>query len=368
MAHPVSEADGSTQAPFVSRDPWPALWPAIDRVLDRLDVDALSKHGLGPLVAHRLRMLGRPVVDRLQREERAAAAAHLVAPTLLARARAAYDGPLVMLKGPEVSARYPARSRRFGDIDLLAGDADAAQAALLAAGFRLQDRDWPPPGYDLDRSPHYHHHPLEWPGLALRIEVHKSVKWPKGLKAPRSPEIIEAAVPSSLGIDGLLVPDPRHQTVLLASHAWGEVVMRHLRELLDVTLFVHGADRAELARVAATWGFQPGWRTTVGVADWLFHGASEPSAVKVWARYLRTLREPTVVEMHVQEWIAPFWLVPPRRALRKTAAALGRDLRPEPNQTRGEKLRQTMLAVRHPLANESEHDRRSRRAGTRPRS
>lgn len=365
MAHPNSEADDPH---LVTGSPWPELWPAIDRALDRLDVDSLSKHGLGPLAAHRLQMLGRQVDDRLLREQRAAGAAHLVAPTLLARARNAYDGQLIMLKGPEVTARYPARSRRFGDIDLLAGDADAAQAALLAAGFRLQDRDWPPPGYDLDRHPHYHLHPLEWPGLALCVEVHKSVKWPKGLKPPRSEEIAEAAVPSSLGIDGLLVPDPRHQAVLLASHAWGEVVMRHLRELLDVTLFAHDADRAELARIAASWGFQPGWRTTVSVPDWLFYGEPEPSAVKVWARYLRTLREPTVAEMHIQEWLAPFWLVPPRRALRKTAAAVGRDLRPEPNQTWGEKLRQTWLAVRHPLAAESAHDRRSRRAGTRPRN
>lgn len=366
MEHLVSEADGSPEASRATGDPWAELWPAVDLFLDRLDVAALSKHGLGPLAAYRLRELGRPVAERLQREERAAAAAHLVAPALLARARAAYDGPLVMLKGLEVTARYPARARRFGDIDLLAGDADAAQAALLAAGFRLQDRDWPPPGYDAVRRPHYHLHPLEWPGLALRIEVHKRVKWPKGFAAPPTEEIIEAAVPSSVGIDGLLVPHRDHQAVLLASHAWGEVVMRHLRELLDVTLFAWGADRADLGRVAARWGFQPGWQTTIDVADWLFFGAPEPSAVRIWARYLRTLREPTVVEMHVQEWLAPFWLVPPRRALRKTASAVARDLRPEPGQTWWEKLRQTVLAIRHPLASESEHDRRSGRGDARP--
>src|SRR5204863_952626 len=183
------------------------------------------------------------------------------------------DGPLVLLKGPEVAQRYPTRARRFGDLDLLPEDAEAAQAALLAAGFRLEDRDWPPPGYDDRRRPHYHLHPLEWPGLALRVEVHRRVKWPKGFEAPRNEDLFDAAVPSSLMIDGLLVPHPRHQAVLLASHAWGEVAMRHLRELFDVAVFVDDAERDELARVAEHWGFRRGWETTLAVADWLLrHG------------------------------------------------------------------------------------------------
>lgn len=363
MEQPAPETDSLTQA---THDPWPALWPAIDRFIDVLDEQALSAHGLGPLAAYRLRALGRPISDRLGREARAAGAAHMVAPTLLSRAAAAYDGPFVMLKGLEVAARYPGRARRFGDIDLLAGDAEEAQAALLHAGFQLQDRDWPPPGYDEVCNPHYHMHPLVWPGLGLRIEVHKRVKWPKGLAAPPSEEIIAAAVPNRFGVEGLLVPDARHQAVLLATHAWGEVVMRNLRELLDVTLFAERADRDELAGIAARWGFQPGWKTTVAVADWLFYGAPEPSAIRVWARYLRTLREPTVAEMHVQEWVAPFWLVPPRRAVRKTWLAVLRDLRPEPDQTWAAKLRQTGLAILHPLARASEHDRRSRESGVRP--
>jgi hypothetical protein len=364
MENPAPATDSPPQA---SPDLWADLWPAIDRFIDVLDEEALSQHGLGPIVAYRLRALGRPVPELFAREERAAGAAHMVAPALLARACAAYDGPLVMLKGLEVAARYPARSRRFGDIDLLADDADAAQDALLGAGFRLQDRDWPPPGYDLVRNPHYHMHPLVWPGLGLRLEVHKRVKWPKGLVAPPTREIIEASVPNTFGVEGLLVPDARHQAVLLATHAWGEVVMRNLRELLDVTLFAAELDRAELARIAARWGFQPGWKTTLAVADWLYRGRSEPAAVKVWARYLRTLREPTVAEMHVQEWVSPFWLVPPQRALRKTWLAVLRDLRPEPHQTWGAKLRQTGIAILHPLSRASEHDRRSRESGVRPR-
>lgn len=359
---PVSAAGAGHDRLQPASGQWTIEWSAVDRLLERLDSVAIRGHGLGPLAAYRLRSLGRVPDEELCREERAAAAAHLVAPALLARARAAYDGRLALVKGPEVALRYPGRARRFGDLDLLPDDAEAAQAALLAAGFRLQDRDWPPVGYDEQRRPHYHLHPLEWPGLALRIEVHKRVKWPKGLEPPRTAEILEAAVPSSLGIDGLLVPDPLHHAVLLASHAWGEVAMRHLRELLDVAVFVADDDRDELARVAGRWGFGRGWNTTVAVGDWLLRGGPEPLAVRVWARYLRSLRDPNVLEMHVQEWLAPFWLAPPRQALQRLGAALARDLRPEPDQTWREKGRQTVRAILNPLTPASEHRRRSGRS------
>ena len=40
------------------------------------------------------------------------------------------------MKGPEVAAHYPVPSDRpFGDLDLLVEDPEAAQRALIAAGF-----------------------------------------------------------------------------------------------------------------------------------------------------------------------------------------------------------------------------------------
>jgi hypothetical protein len=341
------------------------LWNAVDHLIDRLGVDESCEHGLGPLAARRLRLLGQPLPERLAREERAAMSSNLVAPTLLARARAAYGGPLVMLKGPELTVRYPDRARRFGDLDLLPGDAEEAQAALLAAGFRLQGREWPPEGYDNIRRPHYHLHPLEWPGLGLRVEIHKHVKWPEGIPPPSNDEIFEAAVPASLGIEGLTVPDPSQHAVILASHAWGEVSMRRLRQLVDVMAFVDDRDREPFRRVARAWGFGLGWQTTLRVADWLFAGAPKPLSVRAWARYLETLREPRVIEMHVQEWISPFWMVPPQIATRLAAAAIARDVRPEIGQTWSDKIAQTLSAVRHPLSPKSEHDRRTS-AASRP--
>jgi hypothetical protein len=336
------------------------LWEGVDRLLGRLTPELASEHGLGPLAARRLRLSGEEIPERLLREERAGRTATLIAPALLERIREAYDGPLLLLKGPELVARYPDAARRFGDLDLLAGDAEEAQAALLAAGFRLEERPrWPPRGYDDVRRPHYHLHPLEWPGLALRIEVHKHVKWPDGLRPPSNEELFEAALPSTVGVEGLVAPSPHHHAVLLVSHAWGEIPMRSLRQLVDVLAFVDDDERSELGRLAARWGIGRGWRSTLAVADWLVLDASEPRLVGVWARYLRELREPNVFEMHVQEWLSPFWLTTARPAARKAFSAALRDLRPEPDQTWAGKLRQTIRALTHPRSSTSEHYLRS---------
>lgn len=342
------------------------LWGGVSRLLQRLPPKLAAEHGLGPLAARLLRLAGDEVPEHLLREERASRAATIVAPVLLERAREAYSGPLLLVKGPELTVRYPGAARRFGDLDLVAGDAEEAQASLLAAGFRLQDRRWPPEGYDEVRHPHYHLHPLEWPGLALRIEIHKHVKWPEGLRPPRNEELFEAGVPSVVGVEGLLAPHPDHHAVLLSSHAWGEIPMRKLRQLVDVLAFVEDSDRDELRRLAASWGIERGWSSTLTVADWLLRDAPEPRLVGIWARYLRELREPNVLEMHVQEWLSPFWLAPPRAATRKAFRAVLRDLRPRPSQTRRGKVRQTILALTHPLSSTSEHRVRSgyRRSAT----
>jgi hypothetical protein len=324
-----------------------------------LTPELATEHGLGPLAARRLRLADEAVPDHHLREERASRTAALVAPSLLQRARDAYDGPLLLVKGPELSARYPDGARRFGDLDLVAGDAEEAQAALLAAGFRLQQRDWPPEGYDDVRRPHYHLHPLVFPGLGLRIEIHKHVKWPDRLRPPSNEELFEAAVPSVVGVPGLLTPHPDHHAVVLVSHAWGEVPMRRVRQLVDVLAFVDDGDRAKLRQLAAGWGIERGWTSTLAVGDWLLLGHPEPRLVGVWARYLRELREPNVLEMHVQDWLSPFWLTTPRPAAHRTFDAVLRDLRPKPNQTWKAKLRQTMRALTHPRRARTEHYVRS---------
>jgi hypothetical protein len=329
------------------------LWEGVDRLLERLGPKLVDEHRLGPLAARWLRLRGEPVPEQLAREERAARAARLVAPALLARVREAYDGPLLLLKGPELARLYPDGARRLGDLDLLALDAERAQEALLAAGFREQ-----PDKSVLDYTKHHHLRPVEWPGLALAVEVHRRVMWPGGLPAPRNEQLFEAAVPSVVA-EGILSPDPHHHAILVASHSWGEVPMRTVRELIDVLVLTNDDAREDLARLARSWNFDRGWRATIAAADWLLQEGEEPRFVRYWARYMRQLREPTVFEMHLQAWLSPFSLTRPQIAVRLSAAAVLRDLRPWAEEGWGSKTRRIAHALRHPLSPKSAHDRRS---------
>jgi len=331
-------------------------WDVVEGLIDGLEPDLVSEHGLAPFGARMLRLADKPVPESFAREHRAAATANLVAPSLLARLRAAYDGPLLLFKGPELAGRYPDRMRRFSDLDLLAGDAHEAQAAFLAAGFRLQDCEWPPQGYDEERRPHFHLHPLEWPGLALRVEVHHGVNWPEALEPPANAELFDQAVPASVGVDGLLAPHPNHHAILIASHGWSKLPV--LRDLIDVMLFVEDGQRDELCRIARAWRFDRGWSASLALAEWLLADGPEPGFARLWANYLRHLREPTVIEMHLNQWLSPFWLLPRRAAARRSGVAVARDLRPWPDQPWSEKWRRIARALSNPLSPKSEHDRR----------
>jgi hypothetical protein len=123
--------------------------------------------------------------------------------------------------------------------------------------------------------------------------------------------------------------------------------------------FVDDGNRPELRRPAARWAIERGWSSTVAIGDWLLREHPEPRLVGVWARYLRELREPTVLEMHVQEWLSPFWLTTSRPAARRAFHAVLRDLQPKPNQTWRAKGRQTVRALAHPRRTRTEHYVRS---------
>jgi hypothetical protein len=330
------------------------LWEGVEQRLEGLEPGLVRDNGLGAFAARVARLRGEDAPEQLAREERAARAAALVAPVVLARVRAAYDGPLLLVKGPELSRRYPDGTRGFGDLDLIAADPEQAQAALLAAGFLQRLETVAPDFYDR----HHHLHPLEWPGLALPIEIHRRVMWPRGFEAPANDELFEAALPASFGVEGLLVPDPRHHALLLAAHSWGEDPMRKLRDLVDVLAFTEDDTRNELARLARRWGFERGWNATLAVADWLLRGGPEPRFVGVWARYLRELREPTVLEMHVRAWLLPFSIASPLHATRLSAAALLHDLRPTPYENWDAKLHRTVQAVLHLGSPRSQHHTR----------
>jgi Uncharacterised nucleotidyltransferase len=330
------------EAPRISSNA--ALWSRVDTILDTLAPQQALSHGLGPLAANRLRATGQPVPPALAQEEKGARLAAMVAPRILERAREAYDGPLVLFKGPEVASRYPGKMRLFTDLDLLVPDARAARAAMLAAGFdEVED---PTNQYGVLE---HHLTPVKLGQLPLQIELHSKPKWPRRLLQPGPTELFETVVPASLGVAGLSAPDPARHALLLATHAWAHGALRWARDLLDVTLLAAEADRAEIAEIAESWGIARLWASTSAAADWLFGpGEEAPRSVKVFARHLFDLREATVLENHLERWVSSFWLLPPAPALRRSVFEVVRDFQPdERGEPRRAKAFRIARSVRH---------------------
>jgi hypothetical protein len=279
-------------------------------------------------------------------EERAAAVSMLTAVPLLERIREHHEGPLLLVKGPDVARLYPGTARRFGDLDLLFEDAAEVHATLAANGFvEVEDPDF-------EFTPDHHHlQPLRWPTLPLLVEVHKAPNWPRAAARPAPlAEIREARVPSALAVDGLWTPAPLHQALILAVHAWSHVPLHTLRDLIDVAAVAAPLDERELERTAKRWGIGRIWRTTSDAIDAVFYGGRETVPLRIWARHLERIRKQSFLESHVSRLLRPYWEAPAHRATLSLARALGDAVTPLPGETWGEKLRRIGRAVRDPRA------------------
>jgi hypothetical protein len=317
------------------------LWRAVDELLDGADVAGIRANKLGALAARLRRRAGRPVPPPLAGDERGAAVAVTMARPLLEHVRSVCDGPLVLLKGPEVARLYPGSARTFGDVDLLAGDAQAAQRALIAAGYPEVDD----PDHFLD---HHHLQPLKSPMVGLKVELHTAPLWPPGTKPPPLAEILERSVPSAVGVDGIAAPDPVHHAVILAAHAWSHDPLQTLRDLVDIAAVSAGCSEAELARTADAWGIPKVWRTTRAATAALFEGRRTTVPLLTWARHLRSVRERTLLDSHLMRWLHVFWELPPGAAVGDLRAAVRLTLLPAPGESWREKLARTSHSFRHP--------------------
>jgi Uncharacterised nucleotidyltransferase len=313
-------------------------------------LEDLERHGLQLLAARRWRTLGRPVPNRLLAHERASAAVSLAVPAVLGRIRAAYNGDLLLLKGPEAAMAYPDPAQRpYGDIDLLVADSRAAQLALIAAGFE--------PLGDEGRYVGLHHlRPLRLPGLPLLVEVHHAPKWPDGHEPPTTAELVELGMPARCGVDGILSLPPAYHAVLLAAHAWAHSPLDHLRHLLDVALVAGDAEQTDWSRLAERWGASHFWDATVAALNALFGDARSPISLRLWGRHLASVRERTVFEKHLTSWVSPLWCFAPLKGLREGAAAFLSDLRPSGKEPWRDKLVRTRLALANASVSASRHD------------
>jgi Uncharacterised nucleotidyltransferase len=319
-----------------------ALFDGVDALIDSApELADLRAHGLHLLAARRWRELGRQVPRELLDDEIFAAFLVLTAPAVVKQVREAWTGPIVLLKGPVVAARYPDPGLRpYRDLDLLVGDAPAAQEALLAAGFVAVG----------DRDEAHHLRKLRSPNLPLTVEVHSRPKWIAGLAPPPLEEILAAAVDAPIGIDGVLAPAAHHDAMLLTGHLWAHDPLTQLLRVVDVAVTAEASDRRELDALARAWGIGRPWRTTMAVVDSLLLGVgSHPWALRLWARSMRSGREPRVFEAHLNRAVSPFWSSAPRRAFGALVRSLFSLLTPMP----GESWRSKVVRVRNQLANPS---------------
>jgi hypothetical protein len=342
-------ADGFDGAAAAASGGAAMLWRGLERRFGAADPARLRLHGLGPIAAGWLRRRRETVPDDLQLEERAAAAAMLAVEPLLTRVRAACDGPLLLMKGPEIAVRYPNGARAFGDVDLLALDARSVHRQLRAAGF-VEVGD--------PRLFHGIHHlrPLSCPRLPLVVEIHSKPKWLDRLPPPPVAEIFDTAVPARVGVDGVLAASPERHALLVAAHAWAHEPLCRLRDLVDVAAVAADADPGDIDRLADELGAGRLWRTTCAAVDAVLLGGRVPLAVRLWARHLSAARERTVLEAHVQELVSGYWALPPGVAFAQTRRAVARDLLPAPEETWTAKLSRTIRAWRNAVEPISKHD------------
>jgi hypothetical protein len=315
-------------------------------------VPGLVAHGLGPLMAQWFERMGLPLPVVAHEELRTATLAQLLAPPLVRRIRDTVDGPLLLFKGPEVAALYPRGGRRFSDVDLLSPHGRAVQDALVGSGFVEVDHE----SYSLTND-HHHFHPIRFPPFGLNVEIHSQPNWPSLVaKPPPVDEILEASVPASIGVDGISAPMRAHHALLLASHSWRHAPLERLRDLLDIALLVDGLPEAELTQIASRWGIGRLWGATAASVDALFHGGREPLPFRLWAAHLRTARQPTVFENHLQRWLPPYWEAPPRRAAAQTIRTAVHELTPGPGDTWRTKVARTVSAIFHPAETAAARD------------
>ena len=329
-------------------------WDRVDALVDASPgLHDLRAHGLHLFAPRRWRRSGAPLPAGLVREELEATWRMHAASRVLAEIRAACDGPIMLVKGPAVAARFPdPATRPFVDLDLIVPDAQATQAALLRAGFRLS-------GDPADYPSHLHHlPPVHTPAHPIPIEVHSELKWVDGVKAPSFDVLAADAESTALGVEGILTPSTVNHALVLAGHLWAHDPLTRLLRILDVAVMMDASDQQRLAATARGWEMARLWRSTATVADALF-GASggDPWPLRTWARGLRSAREPSVSELHLSRLLSPLAIYPPGGAVRALAAAVAGFALPHDGEPWRRKLARTAQQVARPSMRRSEHVR-----------
>jgi hypothetical protein len=330
-----------------------ALWNGVEALAARAPgVRALKAHGLQLFRVRSRRRAGLPVAEELARDERLAALTAATAPLLLRCVRDALPGRVLLLKGPEVAARFPDPALRpFKDLDLLVEDPQTAQRMLIARGFREVGSP------RLYRGIH-HLRPLHLPGQPLLVELHARPKTPPWVEPPPAAELIARAVPSSTGVDGVETVPPDEHALLVACHGWSHGPLRRALDIVDVLAVAAETPRARLDALASCWRMEELWRATIAAAEAVLLGRGLPWTLRTFARPLLAARDQTVLEGHLESLLAPFAGLSARPACALAATRLRGDLRPAQGETWGGKARRSGFALRRAFEPRRDHEQK----------
>jgi hypothetical protein len=132
--------------------------------------------------------------------------------------------------------------------------------------------------------------------------------------------------------------------------------------MVDIAALLPEVDRDEALSVARELGAERLWKGTLRACEQLLLREGPPTlAERTWARSLWQVRDRTVVEAHLEDWVSSFWILPPAGAFRASARALARELAPREGDTWSAKRRRTRLALGHAFMRKSQHDRAVRK-------
>lgn len=337
-------AEGRRRRAWRAAEGWAARAP---EVID------LQEHRLELAAAGPLRDRGLALPDEVQEMERLATLVDLTIPEVLEQVATHAAEPVIVFKGIEVAAHYPADAARFfHDLDIIVRDAPAVQRRLLAAGF-----------YEVGDPSVYEdiHHlrPLKWPGCPVVVEVHHAPKWHEGSTPPPTEELFARAVPSRADPDRLLALDPAAHALVLAAHSWSNAPLGRLRDLLDISLVAADIPAAQIDALARRWGMGRLWGTTIRAIDALERPRPGATlALRSWARGTREVRGRTVAEHHLCRWLSAFWCLPPRAAVRSSAREVWADLTPADDEGWSDRLGRALKATRRAGVRKRVHDDR----------
>lgn len=273
--------------------------------------------------------------------------AHLAPPNLLTQIRDVLDGPIVVMKGPEVATYYPdPSSRPFRDLDLLMHDAERAYRSLVRAGWEAVSEARP------------HHLPeLLLPGTGVSVELHTAPNWPWWTTADAR-ELFQEAIPSALGVDGVQTLWPAHHALLLAAHSRQHEPIRRLIDLIDVALLMQQSDKDIVECLARRWGLGRVWNTTTRTMQALFLKTPLTSPIDcILVRHCQEVRQRTPFESRLAYVAAGLWAPRPSTMVAATAARAIMSVVPALPKSWGSAVQRTQLNVHRSIRKASESPR-----------